>query len=181
VVLASVNTGRPVCSFNNLIECTDHRACHARGLIDQSVNLISRLIVPTTKHDMLWDWPISTLTLKIWGPYRVHLGSQLCSGTVLITRRAQRLINYSGCSAWDLLRSLFDHSLGTVLFSYIWIGLIYNWGVILVFRPCYKAHTSPSSKLGDYIGMMHLSMHLSFGISMKTFLTLALRAYVTYY
>jgi len=39
----------------------------------------------------------------------------------------------------------------------------------------------PSSKLGDYIGTMHLAMHLSFRISMKTFLTLALRAYVTYY
>jgi hypothetical protein len=29
------------------------------------------------------------------------------------------------------------------------------------FRPCYKAHTLPSSKLGDYIGTMHLSVHLS--------------------
>ena len=27
-------------------------------------------------------------------------------------------------------------------------------------RPCYKADTSPSSKLGDYIGAMHLSVHL---------------------
>ena len=27
-------------------------------------------------------------------------------------------------------------------------------------RPCYKADTSPSSKLGDYIGMMHLSVQL---------------------
>ena len=29
------------------------------------------------------------------------------------------------------------------------------------FRPCYKAHTSSSSKLGHYIGMMHLAMHVS--------------------
>ena len=29
-----------------------------------------------------------------------------------------------------------------------------------LFRPCYKAHTSPSSKLGDYIGTMHLPVHL---------------------
>ena len=29
-----------------------------------------------------------------------------------------------------------------------------------LFRPCYKAYTSPSSKLGDYIGTMHLSVHL---------------------
>ena len=28
------------------------------------------------------------------------------------------------------------------------------------FRPCYKAHTSPSSKLGDYVGTMHLPVHL---------------------
>ena len=27
-----------------------------------------------------------------------------------------------------------------------------------LFRPCYKAATSPSSKLGDYIGRMHLSV-----------------------
>ena len=27
-------------------------------------------------------------------------------------------------------------------------------------RPCYKADTSPSRKLGDYIGMMHLLVHL---------------------
>jgi len=56
-----------------------------------------------------------------------------------------------------------------------------DW-IILIFRPCYKAHTSPSSKLGDYIGTMHLAMHLSFRISLRTFLlTLAPRAYVTYY
>ena len=29
-----------------------------------------------------------------------------------------------------------------------------------LFRPCYKAHTSPSSKLGDYIRMMHPPVHL---------------------
>jgi len=28
------------------------------------------------------------------------------------------------------------------------------------FRPCYKARTSPSSKLGDYIDTMHLAMHV---------------------
>jgi hypothetical protein len=30
-----------------------------------------------------------------------------------------------------------------------------------LFRPCYKAHTSSSSKLEDYISTMHLSVHLS--------------------
>ena len=29
-----------------------------------------------------------------------------------------------------------------------------------LFRPCYKADTLSSSKLGDYIGTMHLPMHL---------------------
>ena len=29
-----------------------------------------------------------------------------------------------------------------------------------LFGPCYKADTSPSSKLGDYIGTMHLPVHL---------------------
>ena len=56
-----------------------------------------------------------------------------------------------------------------------------DW-IILIFRPCYKAHTSPSSKLGDYIGTMHLAMHLSFRIFLRTFLlTLAPRVYATYY
>ena len=27
-------------------------------------------------------------------------------------------------------------------------------------RPCYKTYTSPSNKLGDYIGTMHLPVHL---------------------
>ena len=38
--------------------------------------------------------------------------------------------------------------------------LAYSWGYSFSFRPCYKAHTSPSSKLGDYIGTMHLPVHL---------------------
>jgi hypothetical protein len=34
-------------------------------------------------------------------------------------------------------------------------------GSVIFLSPCYKAHTSPSSKFGDYIGTMHLSVHLS--------------------
>jgi hypothetical protein len=34
-------------------------------------------------------------------------------------------------------------------------------GSAIFLRPCYKAHTLPSSKLGGYIGTMHLSVHLS--------------------
>ena len=32
-------------------------------------------------------------------------------------------------------------------------------GHLFFFRPCYKAHATPSSKLGDYIGTMHLTVH----------------------
>jgi len=56
-----------------------------------------------------------------------------------------------------------------------------DW-IILIFRPCYKAHTLPSSKLEDYIGTMHLVMHFSFKTTLGNFLlTLAPRVYVTYY
>ena len=75
--------------------------------------------------------------------------------------------------------------LGTGRYTIVHLGtgrsvdLIADEPVNLVFfRPCYKVHTSPSSKLGDYIG----TMHLSYRISLRTFLlTLAPRAYVTYY
>ena len=58
-----------------------------------------------------------------------------------------------------------------------------------LFRPCYKAHTSPSSKLEDYVGTMHLPVHLVFVYTTIGFLTsveilfstLAPRACITYY
>ena len=40
-----------------------------------------------------------------------------------------------------------------------------------LFRPCYKVHTSPSSKLGDYVGTMHLPVHLVFVCTTIGFLT----------
>ena len=57
-----------------------------------------------------------------------------CSGTVL--KNARRLFSSATCD-------LYSHTVERHLF-----------------RPCYKAHTSPSSKLGDYIGTMHLPVHL---------------------
>ena len=58
----------------------------------------------------------------------------MCSGTVPTT--AQRSISSATCD-------LYSHTVERHLF-----------------RPCYKAHTSPSSKLGDYISTMHLPVHL---------------------
>ena len=58
----------------------------------------------------------------------------MCSGTVPTT--AQRSFFSATCD-------LYSHTVERRLF-----------------RPCYKAHTSPSSKLGDYIGTMHLPVHL---------------------
>jgi len=57
-----------------------------------------------------------------------------CSGTILTT--ARRPLTSGTCD-------LYSHTVERHLF-----------------RPCYKAYTSPSSKLGDYIGTMHLPMHL---------------------
>jgi hypothetical protein len=65
--------------------------------------------------------------------------SMLCSGTVLTTLRPQLDV------CFPRLHVKFD--------SYI-------VGRSLLFTPCYKAHASPSSKLGDYIDTMHLSVHL---------------------
>ena len=58
----------------------------------------------------------------------------MCSGTVPTT--ARRSLSSATCD-------LYSHTVERHLF-----------------RPCYKAHTSPSSKLGDYIGTMHLPVHL---------------------
>ena len=52
-----------------------------------------------------------------------------------------------------------------------------DW-IISDFRPCYKVHTSPSSKLGDYIGTMHRTFKAALEI---LFWTLAPRDYVTCY
>ena len=57
-----------------------------------------------------------------------------CSGTVPTT--ARRLLSSATCD-------LYSHTVERHLFG-----------------PCYKAYTSPSSKLGDYIGTMHLPVHL---------------------
>ena len=62
--------------------------------------------------------------------------------------------------ARGLPRSLSDHSSGTLRLNYMRLVTRIQLGYSFSFRPCYKAHTSPSSKLGDYIGTMHLSVHL---------------------
>ena len=58
----------------------------------------------------------------------------MCSGTVPTT--ARRLLSLATCDLY--LYAVEGH----------------------LFGPCYKAHTLPSSKLGDYISTMHLPVHL---------------------
>ena len=43
----------------------------------------------------------------------------------------------------------------------------------LFFRPCYKAHTLPSSELGDYVDTMHLPVYFVFASTAIGFLTSA--------
>ena len=69
-------------------------------------------------------------------------------------------LDHSLTIAQGLPRPLSDHSSGTLHLNYMRLVTRIQLGYSFSFRPCYKAHTSPSSKLGDYIGTMHLPVHL---------------------
>ena len=86
----------------------------------------------------------------------------LCSETASTTLRPQLVDSAARPSicAWGLPRPLSDHSSGTLRLNYMRLATRIQLGYSFSFRPCYKAHTSPSSKLGDYIDTMHLSVHL---------------------
>ena len=79
-------------------------------------------------------------TTTVLGDYPDHYRARgllrplLCSGIVLTT--ARRSLSSATCDLY--LYTVERH----------------------LFGPCYKAHTSPSSKLRDYIGTMHLPVHL---------------------
>ena len=98
-------------------------------------------------HSVLWDfWPDHSMLgdcldhspTTARGLRRSLL--DLCSGTASTTLRPRL-----GDFASRLHATGDSHTVGISFFS---------------LRPCYKAHTSPSSKLGDYIGTMHLPVHL---------------------
>ena len=86
----------------------------------------------------------------------------LCSGTASTTLRP-RLGDFVARSS-TYARGLLDHSptmaRGLCVSTTCDWRLTYSWDIFFSLRPCYKAHTSPSSKLGDYIGTMHLLVHL---------------------
>ena len=86
----------------------------------------------------------------------------LCSGTASITLRSQLrdFVARSLTCARGLPRPLSDHSSGTLHLNYMRLATRIHLGYSFSFRPCYKAHTLPSSKLGDYIDTMHLPVHL---------------------
>jgi len=68
-----------------------------------------------------------------------------------------RPLSCSGTASTTLRPLLGDHSPWLhVICTHIQLRGIY----FLSLRPCYKADISPSSKLGDYIGTMHLPVHL---------------------
>ena len=80
-------------------------------------------------------------------------------------------LDHSPTTARGLRRSLLDVCSGTAsttLRPYLgdFVSRLYatgdshTVGIFFSLRPCYKAHTSSSSKLGDYIGTMHLPVHL---------------------
>jgi len=140
------------------------------------LNLISRLIVPTTVCGMFGDWPISTL---VWR-------SGDCTEYVKIPNHGRGLVDHalwhaqglcwlptvledSSITPYAMLETCFDYSPTTTWGLIFLVTYELDW-IILIFRPCYKAHTSPSSKLGDYIGTMHLAMHFSIRFSMWFFL-----------
>ena len=93
----------------------------------------------------------------------------LCSGTVATILvlgdcpdhyrawELSRPLSCSGTASTTLRPLLGDHSPRLhVICTHIQLRGIYFFSL----RPCYKADTSPSSKLGDYIGTMHLPVHL---------------------
>jgi hypothetical protein len=80
---------------------------------------------------------------------------------------ARGLVDHDLRCAQGLFRSLPDHSLRSGFLGYMWNLTRIQLRDQRFFRPCDKAHTLSSSKLGDYIGMMHLSVHLSIKFSRK--------------
>ena len=85
-----------------------------------------------------------------------------CSGTAQTTAVLGHCPDH--CHAWGLLRLLMCS--GTVpttarrSFFSATCDLYSHTVERHLFRPCYKAHISPFSKLGDYVGTMHLPVHL---------------------
>ena len=104
---------------------------------------------------MLWDRPDHCRARGLPRPL-------LCSGT------AQTTTMFVDCPdhyrAWGLLRppmcSRIVPTTARRLFSSATCDLYSHTVERHLFRPCYKACTSLSSKLGDYIGTMHLPVHL---------------------
>ena len=134
--------------FSSLAQSTSY----ARGLVDYSLRCARGLLRPPSTFTFptrLGDLSTTLYTvLEDCADHRAHLRFQPrsgtcppvptpCSGTVPTTEHvyilnsARGLVNHSLYCARGLLWSLSNHSLGTILISYIWIGLIYNWGVIL--------------------------------------------------
>ena len=114
-------------------DCPDHH--HARGL----------------SRPPSCSWTVQTTIVLGDCPDHHHSRGLstplLCSGTVPTTLMLGDCPDHSPNITQRLLSSatcdLYSHTVERRLF-----------------RPCYKATSLPSSKLGDYIGTMHLPVHL---------------------
>ena len=74
----------------------------------------------------------------------------MCSGNASTTLRPRLgdFVARSSTYARGLPRPLFDHGSGTLRLDYMRLATRIQLGYFFSLRPCYKAHTSPSSKLG---------------------------------
>ena len=126
----------------------------------------------TTEHHFLHNLLLCTSCTTILHIYIAGISSyarglrrsllDLRLGTALITLRPRLgdFIARSSTCARGLPRPLSDHGSGTLRLDYMRLATRIQLGYFFSLRPCYKAHTSPSSKLRDYIGTMHLPVHL---------------------
>jgi hypothetical protein len=126
----------------------------------------------TTKVLEIYDARRLVWGLQSISDYRAWYTPRSCSGTCRsLSDYARGLIDHALRCAQGLFRPLPDHSLRPVFLGYMWNLTRIQFRGQRFFRPCYKVHTSPSSKLGDYISTMHLSMHLSIQFSRQSILS----------
>jgi len=89
-----------------------------------------------------------------------RLISTTCSGTTLTAEHVHIFNHAQGLDSRSLWCSSTTSQRLFFLVTYELDSYKTN-GQISFFRPCYKAHTSPSNKLRDYISMMDLSIIIS--------------------
>jgi hypothetical protein len=150
-------------------DCSDHRAClrfqPRLGTCRQVSTLCSRT-VSTIEHVFISNhtWGLVDQSLRraqglCRPPSTFTFPTMLEDSSITLYIVLGAYFDHPPTPAWELLLSV-TYELDSYTIEWQFEFLI----------PCYKAHILSSSKLGDYIGMMHLAMHLSIRISMWIFL-----------